>query len=269
MLLCHQKGCRSYPEIRKVNDIVYPTCRAACEALGLLEDDQEWENTMKEAASTAITTDTIRTHPYLLPVSLNIPNLHIHDSQLEDYVLYELEGCLNHCSRSLTDFGLRLPPEDLMAVLRNKLLMEEKSYNRELLAREKDTLLRKLNEKQRQIFDLIINACTNNRQELIFVYGHGGTADENMDETQKERVSTFAKWLLDIGDGSIGFPDECDPENTSWVEIPNIYRIPNDENGITNLIKFIYDDDTLRYPTPQKLQEKIIVLFKNEIVDII
>ncbi|GKA40517.1 DNA helicase [Tanacetum coccineum] len=318
MLLCHQKGCRSYPEIRKVNDIVYPTCRAACEALGLLEDDQEWENTMQEAASTATpaelwtfahiltfcqVTDPVslwgriwktmsQDLPYASSVSLNIPNLHIHDSQLEDYVLYELEGCLNHCSRSLTDFGLRLPPEDLMAVLRNKLLMEEKSYNRELLAREKDTLLRKLNEKQRQIFDLIINACTNNRQELIFVYGHGGTnnrqelifvyghggytaekikrlPDENMDETQKERVSTFAKWLLDIGDGSIGFPDECDPENTSWVEIPNIYRIPDDENGITNLIKFIYDDDTLRYPTPQKLQEKVIVCPKNEIVDII
>ncbi|GJV60129.1 DNA helicase [Tanacetum coccineum] len=53
MLLCHQKGCRSFPEIHKVNGIVYPTCRAACQALGLLEDDQEWENTMKEAACTA------------------------------------------------------------------------------------------------------------------------------------------------------------------------------------------------------------------------
>nr|GEW04594.1 DNA helicase [Tanacetum cinerariifolium] len=69
--------------------------------------------------------------------------------------------------------------------------------------------------------------------------------DENINETQKERVSTFAKWLLDIRDGSIGIPDECDPKNTSWVEIPYIYRIPDDENDITNLIRFIYDDDTL------------------------
>ncbi|GJY45174.1 DNA helicase [Tanacetum coccineum] len=94
-------------------------------------------------------------------------------------------------------------------------------------------------------------------------------ADENMDKMQKEKVSTFAKWLLAIGDGSIGIPDECDPENTSWVEIPDSYRIPDEENGITNLIKFIYDDDTLQYPTPQKLQEKVIVCPKNEIVDII
>ncbi|GKC54333.1 DNA helicase [Tanacetum coccineum] len=423
MLLCHQKGCRSFPEIRKVNDIVYPTCRAACQALGLLEDDQEWENTMKEAASTATPVELRILFAHILtfcqvtdPVSLwgRIWRTMSEDLPLSQPLLKIVNGL----------WPTTLPSEDLMAVLKNKLLMEEKSYNRELLAREKDTLLRKLNEKQRQIFNLIINACTNNQQEMIFVYGHGGTgktflwktitytlradkkivltvassgvaslllpagrtthsrfklpldltdtsvcsikkntqlanliketsliiwdeapmndrrcfetldrtlrdilskpdaffggktvmlggdfrqtlpikkgasrneivassitksylwhhftlhrltknmrlADENMDETQKEKVSTFAKWLLDVGDGSIGIPDECDPDNTSWVEIPDIYRIPDDENSITNLIRFIYDDDTLQYPTPQKLQEKVIVCPKNEIVDII
>ncbi|GKA18937.1 ribonuclease H-like domain-containing protein, partial [Tanacetum coccineum] len=269
-----------------------------------------------------------------------------------------------------------LPPEDLMSVLRNRLLMEEKSYNRELLAREKERLMGKLNEKQRRIFDLIMNACTNNQQELIFVYGHGGTgktflwkavtytlrakgkivlaiassgvaslllsagrtahsrliiwdeapmndrrcfetldrtlrdildtpnaffggksvmlggdfrqtlpvkknASQNeiiassiaesylwrhfklcrltenmrlsnisMNEADREKVATFAKWLLDIGDGHLGTPDELDPENTSWVDIPDDYRIPDDENGLVNLIKFIYDDHTLQHPTP-------------------
>ncbi|GKE16804.1 DNA helicase [Tanacetum coccineum] len=52
--------------------------------------------------------------------------------------------------------------------------MEEKSYNRELLAREKERLIGKLNEKQRHIFNLIMVACSN-QQELIFVYGHGST----------------------------------------------------------------------------------------------
>ncbi|GJY45173.1 DNA helicase [Tanacetum coccineum] len=230
MLLCHQKGCRSFPEIRKVNGIVYPTCRAACQALGLLEDDQEWENTMKEAACTATPAElrTLFAHiltfcqvtdpvslwgriwrsmsedlPYTSSISLNIPNLHIDDSQLEDYVLYELEGCLNHCSRSLTDFGLRLPPEDLMAVLRNRLLMEEKSYNRELLAKEKDTLLRKLNEKQRQIFDLIINACTNNRQELIFVYGHGGTGKTFLWKTITYTLRADGKIVLAVASSGV------------------------------------------------------------------
>ncbi|GKE82321.1 hypothetical protein Tco_1552321 [Tanacetum coccineum] len=118
ILLCHQKGCKSFPEIRKVNDIVYPTCRAACQALGLLEDDQEWENTMKEAARTATPAELRMLFAHILTfcqvsdpstlwqrvwetmsedirytcsISLNNPNLHIDDSQLEDYVLYELE----------------------------------------------------------------------------------------------------------------------------------------------------------------------------------
>nr|GFD51379.1 DNA helicase [Tanacetum cinerariifolium] len=40
-----------------VNGIVYPTCRAACEALGLLEDGQEQEITLQEAALTATPTE--------------------------------------------------------------------------------------------------------------------------------------------------------------------------------------------------------------------
>nr|GEY30103.1 DNA helicase [Tanacetum cinerariifolium] len=79
--------------------------------------------------------------PYVSSISLNVPGLHIDYSELEDYVPYELEACLNHCSKSLTDFGLRPPPQHLMSVLRNKLLMEEKSYDQQLLANERDLLL--------------------------------------------------------------------------------------------------------------------------------
>ncbi|GKE11267.1 DNA helicase, partial [Tanacetum coccineum] len=172
MLLCHQKCCRSFPGIRTVNDVVYPTCRTACEALGLLEDDREWEITLQEAAITATPAElwTLFAHiltfchvsdpvrlwertwrsmsediPYTSSISLNLPDLHIDDADLEDYVLYELEGCLNHCSKSLTDFGLRLPPEHLMSVLRNRLLMEEKSYGTRLIVTQ---LLPKVIEAQ-------------------------------------------------------------------------------------------------------------------------
>ncbi|GJW33570.1 DNA helicase [Tanacetum coccineum] len=88
-------------------------------------------------------------------------------------------------------------------------------------------------------------------------------------ETDKQKVAAFASWLLDIGNGHVGTPDENDPENTSWVDIPDSYRIPDDSNGMMNLIKFIYDDQTLQNPTPQALQEKVIVCPKNEVVDII
>ncbi|GJZ70363.1 retrovirus-related pol polyprotein from transposon TNT 1-94, partial [Tanacetum coccineum] len=202
LLLCHRTGWRIFPEICTINDVIYPTYRSACDALGLLEDDQEWEITLQEAALTVTpvelrmllahiltfcqVSDPVRLWkrtwksmsediPYTSSISLNIPNLHIDDSDLEDYVLYELEGCLNHCSRSLTDFGLRLPHEHLLVVLRNRPLMEEKSYYRRLLSKERDRLLPKLNDRKRYIFTLILDACFNNNQQLVFVYGHGGT----------------------------------------------------------------------------------------------
>ncbi|GKB76051.1 hypothetical protein Tco_0942946, partial [Tanacetum coccineum] len=53
MLLCHQKGCRDFPEVQTVHAIFYPTCRAACEALGLLGDDNEWDIAMQEACASA------------------------------------------------------------------------------------------------------------------------------------------------------------------------------------------------------------------------
>lgn len=57
MLLCHQTGCKSFPGIHTVNGHVYPTNRAACEALGLLGNDQEWLITLEEAAASATSSE--------------------------------------------------------------------------------------------------------------------------------------------------------------------------------------------------------------------
>nr|GEV99931.1 DNA helicase [Tanacetum cinerariifolium] len=58
------------------------------------------------------------------------------------------------------------------------------------------------------------------------------------------------------------FKIPLDPTDTT-------YCIPDDDNGLSNLINFIYDDDTLQYPTAAKLQEKIIVCPKNDATDAI
>ncbi|GJZ19637.1 hypothetical protein Tco_0556227 [Tanacetum coccineum] len=116
----------------------------------------------------------------------------------------------------------------------------------------------KLNSEHRKIYDLIIDADAKHQQELIFVYGHGGTAPmndhrcfkaldrslrdiftaphslfgvftlkenmrlarPNINTDERNLVNLFSSWLLDIGDGKIGQADEEDPENTSWIDIP-------------------------------------------------
>nr|GEX63010.1 DNA helicase [Tanacetum cinerariifolium] len=53
MLLCHQKGCRDFWEVQTVKGVFYLTYRAACQALGLLGDDKEWEISFEEACGSA------------------------------------------------------------------------------------------------------------------------------------------------------------------------------------------------------------------------
>ena len=113
--------------------------------------------------------------PRIVSQTVGIRNYHVNDPELNGYILFELEVILNTFSKMWKGFGLPAPPKELLDELENRLLMEEKNYNREALKQEKDESVPKLNNDQRHIYDLIMNAAVENRQELIFVYGHCGT----------------------------------------------------------------------------------------------
>ncbi|GJZ81100.1 DNA helicase [Tanacetum coccineum] len=461
MLLCHQKGCKSFRDIRTVNNEVHPTNRAACEALGLLASDQEWVYALQEASIHATAAElrklfvqilifcdvsdpislceTFWKHmsddiPLRLSRTLQIPDIHKNETEMKAAVLFDIEAILNSYSKSLKDFGLPMPPKRLLDILRNRFLMEERNYNRELLEKEKETLIPSLNEDQKLILDEVLNAVTNNQQKLIFVYGHGGTgktflwksitcvlrleekivltvassgiaslllpagrtahsrfkiplnltpgctcnikknsqladllrqsdliiwdeapmndrlcfealdrclrdildnpdtffggktiilggdfrqtlpvkkkaskpeildasitasylwpgfrihtlrqniaivtprnnrlykARKKQNHNLKTHIQEFARWLLDIGDGNIGDKDETDVENCSIVQMPENLCITDSAAAITELINFIYDDQTLKNPLAEDLQRKVIICPKNETADAI
>lgn len=50
MLLHHVRGPTSFNDLKTVNGIIKETYQAACRDRGLLETDDQWENTLKEAA---------------------------------------------------------------------------------------------------------------------------------------------------------------------------------------------------------------------------
>nr|GEW20504.1 DNA helicase [Tanacetum cinerariifolium] len=72
-----------------------------------------------------------------------------------------------------------------------------------------------------------------------------------------------------ISDGTLGVPDDTDPANTSWIKIPAQFQIPDDQNGVTKLINFIYDEHTLLHPTAKDFQDKAILCPKNDTADVI
>ncbi|XP_071740513.1 uncharacterized protein [Rutidosis leptorrhynchoides] len=202
MLLCHQKGSTSFEDLRTVNNTIYSTYRLACEVMGLLGDDREWSKALEEASCTATAAQlrTLFVHILLYcdvgnPLHLwqqqwnimsdeismrtarmlSINKLHINQPELQYLVLYEIEVLLREFSKTLSDFGLPDVPPQLIQDLRNRLIMEEKNYDRDALRAQKQLLENKLNCQQRCIYNRILSASINNQQELLFVYGHGGT----------------------------------------------------------------------------------------------
>ncbi|KAI9092285.1 hypothetical protein K1719_027785 [Acacia pycnantha] len=53
LLLTKVRGPKNYEDIRTVNNVVFPIFREACYALGLLDDDKEYIDAIKEASSWA------------------------------------------------------------------------------------------------------------------------------------------------------------------------------------------------------------------------
>ncbi|XP_071726841.1 uncharacterized protein [Rutidosis leptorrhynchoides] len=87
--------------------------------------------------------------------------------------------------------------------------------------------------------------------------------------SEKARSEEFSRWLLSVGNGQIGTQDSEDPHNSRWLSIPDNYCIPDDENGLQNLISFIYPRESLQNPTAAELQQKAIVCPKNDVADTI
>nr|GEX02504.1 DNA helicase [Tanacetum cinerariifolium] len=127
MLLCHQKGCRSFAEIRTLNGITYPTNKAACQALGLLGGDEEWIGAFQEAALSATASklrkffvhilifcnvadpmklwqrlwkDMADDIPRRLSKSLHIPEIERNEKKMKATILFDLEAMLNSYSKT-------------------------------------------------------------------------------------------------------------------------------------------------------------------------
>jgi len=50
MLLNVVKGATSYEDLRTISGVLYPTFKDACQAMGLLGDDSEWREALREAS---------------------------------------------------------------------------------------------------------------------------------------------------------------------------------------------------------------------------
>ncbi|XP_019451814.1 PREDICTED: uncharacterized protein LOC109353911 [Lupinus angustifolius] len=227
MMLTVIKGPTCYEDIRTVSNIQYATFRDACFAMGLLKDDKEYIEALREAndwGSGFYLRKLFVT--MLLSTSMNRPNhvweetwqwlsdgilynqrnisnnqgLVLTDEQLQNLTLLEIEKLLEGNRRSLKDYpSMPYPNGYITSQLGNKLIYEELNYDTDELKKNFNTLFNSLTEEQCKIFHTIMQAVNHQQGAMFFLYGYGGTGKTHMWRTltyalrsQKHIVLTVA-----------------------------------------------------------------------------
>ena len=205
MLLNIVHGATSFEDLKTVNNVFYSTFKDACEALGLLQDDKEWDDCLNEAQHiqsgsqlrylfATILMFCYPTHPELLWQKYitafsddilfqaclgaeNNPAYTFTDSDIHNIALNQLEAILirnGFCLANFPDMPVPIPlSED--HVHQNYLLAKELQYDLDLLKVRAQEAYSCLNPEQLSIFDAVIMAVENQQPAAFFVDGPGGS----------------------------------------------------------------------------------------------
>ena len=198
-LLTVVKGSTSFKSLRTYNGQIYPTFKAACMARGLLEDDGEWRQCLQEASViqtgrqlrqlfVTILKDCIPSEPRALwdqfkenicddlgHVLRNRGMETLTHNQEYDYGLYLIDKSLREVGKSLNDFPpMPMPVGDWMAMEGNQLIADQLAYDHEEQRQKAEDNIQKMNQDQRNAFNIIIDSVSNNPQ-MFFLHGPAGT----------------------------------------------------------------------------------------------
>ncbi|KAK9049544.1 hypothetical protein SSX86_031487 [Deinandra increscens subsp. villosa] len=90
-----------------------------------------------------------------------------------------------------------------------------------------------------------------------------------MNATNKLNCLNFSKWLLAVGDGTIGEHDNSSRSESKSIPIPSTFLISDSKTALHDLIKFIYDEEFFRNPLITSLSDRAIVCAKNHTADML
>ncbi|GBP17299.1 hypothetical protein EVAR_90159_1 [Eumeta japonica] len=275
LLLVNVTGPLSFQDIRKVNGQQYPTYKDACLALGLLEDDNQWECMLAEAALNCTAIQIRLLFAIVLTTcfparaqilwenhkdSMTDDILHQHRIRCHDLTitfsdemyneaLIAIEDlCIVIANLPLSNFGMNSPnrtASDLMNTEMNRELQYSTVEMAAIVARNVPLM----NEEQRTIYDRIMLAVS------------AGQAKINMrvQMLQDPSAETFSKQLLDIGDGKVAI------DETGYVKLPTDFCTIADSQD--TLIEQIFPDVHTQYINHEWLAERAILAAKNVDVD--
>ncbi|XP_076916298.1 uncharacterized protein LOC143575952 [Bidens hawaiensis] len=169
-----------------------------------------------------------------------------------------------------------MPFPDMETISRatNPLMVEELSYDTETMNNEFNNMFDSLTDEQRGVYNEIMSALIDKKGGAYFVYGYGGTGKTYLwktlsasikvgcRSTDVENIREFADWLLDIGQGNVGGPND----GQSVIDIPDGLLILNSVDPMGDLISFVYPNILDRFNKLTYFQDRALLAPLNEVV---
>jgi hypothetical protein len=200
MLLLVATGATCFEDLRRYNGILHNSFKAACQARGLVGDDNEWFNLFEEAIVWAtpfqlrhlfmkvilycevINGDKIFDRYWhsmgediSYRISTSLPGYVVPDVHIQDELLKELSAMFARNGSSLASFNISSRPIPADGGPYNRLIAEETYYDFEELTVQGEAMRQNLNAEQSLIFSQIMYSIDTNTPKVYFVSGHGGT----------------------------------------------------------------------------------------------
>ena len=207
-MLLHHDHCMgkvSFTELRKVDSQICESYQEVCRQLGLLQDDKEWDEVLKEGSITKLSSALRELFTTILLFSMpgnpkelfeehyqewtddfvreaDEKGIKLTDQQLKTLVLIDLKLTLKSWERELSGFGLNEPTKDELSKVNfqhadnaNSLLREELNFDIGELRKMVNMRKSQFTESQRVVFDSAVEAVDKPRQLLLFIDARGGT----------------------------------------------------------------------------------------------
>ncbi|XP_044586007.1 uncharacterized protein LOC123266044 [Cotesia glomerata] len=201
LLLVNVTGPLSFQDIRKVNGQQYTTYKDACLALGLLEDDNQWECMLAEAALNCTAIQICLLFAIVLTTcfparaeilwdnhkdSMTDDILHQHRTRCNDLAITFSDDMYNEALIAIEDFCIiiaNLPlshfgmnsPNRGATDLMNTEMNREMQYNTVEMAAIVTRNVPLMNEEQRTIYDRIMLTVSAGQGGFFFLDAPGGT----------------------------------------------------------------------------------------------
>ncbi|XP_018480006.1 uncharacterized protein LOC108851076 [Raphanus sativus] len=231
ILINKVRGPQSYDDLKTVNGVVLASFEDACNKLGLLDNDQEYIDAIKECSFWAsggyvrklfaqmLLSESLSTPKlvwdstkeilsedilYLERKKRKYPGLILSEEEIYNATLVLIENILRSKHSSLDKWKtMPKPIFDSHSPQVNQLLQDELNYPKDELRVKHDEWFRQLTDEQRSVYDEIMGCVTAKRGGVFFVYGFGGTGKTFLWNILSAAIRSRGEVVLNVASSGI------------------------------------------------------------------